>query len=502
MMLRATLLLLALTLSLPAHAADWLRAASDHYIVHAEMNEAELRDLVQTLEDFGRVLDTVLPGETEPGRKLELYLAPNASDISRVTDLRLSGVGAGAAEMPVAYVAYDYGTEPRFRAGDIFYYLGSYHLAYKFFRPSPVWLHSGFGDFFRTAWRDEQGDFILGQPRPVRGRRSSVSAADVSAALTTANHPNEQAAFERFYDTSAALTAPLLIDPELRGALGRYRDAYVSGANMEEAARTLGDPQALAKLIARRSSARSVPMRRVGLAPAEPAAITITPMQADEIALVELRIERLLDQRREDVSARALALTARHPDSAAVWYEYAASEYTRVQYADFGEKPLLRGFGFANGALIVTANPYPDAEAWRAVNRVLAIDPDHAQAQRLKAEITLARAVRAGDLAAPEEYDAVRALLAPLARDAGRQPLAATLYYQSYIEQGREPPEQAVMWLGQAFIANAGVADVRYAYAVALSRASKADAARSLLTSMLNHPDFAEGSRRALEAAP
>jgi hypothetical protein len=148
----------------------------------------------------------------------------------------------------------------------------------------------------------------------------------------------------------------------------------------------------------------------------------------------------------------------------------------------------------------VTANPHPDAEAWRAVNQALAIDPAHAQAQRLKAEIMLARLVRAGELADPQDYDAVRAILAPLAREPERHPLAATLYYQSYIEQGRDPPDMATAQLGRAFIANAGVSDFRYAYATALSRAGKADVARGLLTSMLNHPEFAEAARRALEA--
>ena len=56
MVSRIALLLLALCLALPAHAADWLRAESDHYIVHARLDEAELRGLMQAIEDFDRVL--------------------------------------------------------------------------------------------------------------------------------------------------------------------------------------------------------------------------------------------------------------------------------------------------------------------------------------------------------------------------------------------------------------------------------------------------------------
>jgi hypothetical protein len=448
------------------------------------------------------VLDTVLPGETEPGQKLQLYLAPSVGRVSRVTDLRLSGVGAGGVELPVAYVIYDNGIEARFRAGDLFFYLAGHHLDHKLFRPNPLWFRIGFGAFFSTAWRNEDGDFILGMPgRSVR-RNHHISTDDLRLTLATTARPDRQSTFERLYDTSTALTAPLLIDPDLRGVLARYLDAYVSGASMEEAARTLGEPDALARLIARRSSARTVPMRRVSLSPQEPAAVTITPMQADAIALVELRIERLLDKRRDDVSARLAALTDRHPDSADVWFEYGAAEFARVRHADFGGMPLLHGFGFANGELIVTANRHSDAEAWRAANRALAIDPGHPQALRLKAEIMLGRLVRAEEEPAAQEYDAIRALLEPLAADPTRQPLAAALSYQSYIEQGLPPPDTAIDRLGRAFLANAGVNDFRYAYATALSRAGKGDTARMLLTAMRNDPEFAKAARRALEETP
>lgn len=498
---RLAVLLIALCLALPASAAEWLRAESEHYVVHAEMSEPELAALVQYLEDFGEVLDIVLPGETRPGRKLELYLAANASEVSRVTDLRVTGVGAGGAEVPVAYAAYDLGRDPRQRAGDVLFYLGGFHLSNKFFRPHPAWVRFGFSDFFRTTWREENGDFILGEPPPAIERRRNISVPDLRVALAARTSPDDQPGFDRFYQTSAAMVAPLLIDPEQRGVLARYLDAYVSGAPMEVAAEALGDPEELAKVISRRKSARTVPMRRVTLPARAPVVVTTTLMSPDEVALVQVRIERLLDKRREAVSARLSTLTTQFPDSAPVWYEYAAAEFVRVQEADFGGVPLMRGFGFANGELIVTANRYSDAEAWRAVNRALVLDPDHAQARRLKAEIMLGRLVRAADEPAPEEWDAVRALLEPLAADPQAQPLAAALSYQSWIEQGLTPPDSALDRLGRAFVANAGVTDFRYAYAVALARAGKADVARMLLTSMLNHPQFAEAATRALEEA-
>lgn len=98
-----------------------------------------------------------------------------------------------------------------------------------------------------------------------------------------------------------------------------------------------------------------------------------------------------------------------------------------------------------------------------------------------------------------EDFDEVRQMLAPLAQEPDRHPLAAALYHQSYIEQGREPPQAALDQLGRASMANAGVGDIRYAYATALSRRGEKDLARGLLISMLNDPAFEAAALRALE---
>ena len=164
---------------------------------------------------------------------------------------------------------------------------------------------------------------------------------------------------------------------------------------MADAARELGDLDAFAQELARRRIV--APVRRVKVDPPVVAAVAIRRMTRDEVALIDLRIERLLETRLEASAEGLRAQTRRFPGSAAVWFEYAAAEYARVQHSDFGGRPVFRGFGFSNGELIVMANPYSDAEAWRAVNAALAIDPAHAPARRLKAEIMLARLVRAGN---------------------------------------------------------------------------------------------------------
>ena len=494
------LLVLSLGLSAPAHANPWLRAESEHYIVHAQMEDGELRALMQTIEDFDRVLNGLLPGETWHGRKPEFFLTPNPRRIARVVDFGASAVCENHAELPVAYALYlpDAAGQPD--PGEIFYCLAQFHLGNAFFRPKPMWTSAGLSHYFATAIRSDrqesEGVFVIGQPRRLT-RVSGITRKALAEALAVRFRHRTEEEYARFLEVSRALASPLLLEARFAGVLDRYVDAYAGGRSMEDAARELGDLDMLAQELARRRVV--APVRRVKVDPPAATRVASRPMRRDEIALIDLRLERLLETRLKSTAKELRELTADHPDSALVWYEYAAAEYARVQHSDFGGRPVFRGFGFSNGELIVMSNPYSDAEAWRAVNRALAIDPDLESAQRLKAEIMLARLVREGNPDDPPSYDEVRALLKKQARDPELHPLAAALYHQTYVEQGRTPPVAAQKQLERAFLHNAGVGDFRYAQATALSRRGEKGKARGLLISMLNDPAFAAAAWRALE---
>jgi hypothetical protein len=489
-------LCLASGLALPAHAQAWLRAESEHYIVHARLPEGELRDLMQSIEEFDRVLYGLMPAETRHGRKPEFYLTDRVERIAHVADFGATAVCQDHAELPVAYSLYTTTDFGQADPSEVFYCVTQFHLGNGFFRPKPMWVTGGLSHYFATASRAEAGVFTIGKPRNPRPVRNITSAALNEALLVRFRHRSEMD-YARFLDLSRVIASPLLIEQQFAGVLDRYVNAYVTGRSMEDAASELGDLEALAAELAGRRIA--TPIRQVRIQPMFVADVTIRRMRRDEIVLIDLRIERMLETRLKS-SARELGeLTRRFPDSALVWYEYAAAEYARVQNSDFGGRPVFRGFGFSNGELIVMANPYSDAEAWRAVNMALTIDPDLAQARRLRAEILLSRLVREGNPDDAAAYDEVRAMLAPLARDPEREPLAAALYHQSYVEQDREPPEAALKQLRSAFLANAGVGDFRYGYATALSRRGEKNEARGLLISMLNDPAYQAAALRALE---
>ncbi len=505
MVSRLCLFLFALALGVPAHATDWLRAESDHYIVHTRMSEAELRALMQTIEEFDRVLHGLMPGETQHGRKPELYLTNDRDQLAETVDYRATALCQDKPELAIGYALYapDEPTmerplpDPKPRPGPIFYCVSQFHLANAFFRPKPMWVTGGLSQFFATAYRDEKGQFVIGAPNALQPIRT-LSRVTLAEVLSVRSRHKSETAYARFLDLSRLIASPLLLDPQYAGMLDRYIAAYVSGRSMEDAAGELGDLNILAKQLGNRETV--APVQQVKIEPAFVAQVAVRRMTADEIALIDLRVERLLEIRLRDTARKLAGLTRSRSASAQTWYEYAAAEYALVQNSDYGGKPVFRGFGFNNREIIVVANPYPDANAWRAVKEALARDPELAQARRLKAEIMLSRLVRAGNPDDAADYDAVRAILTPLASDAERHPLAAALNYQSYVEQGREAPEAAFSQLARAFMANAGVGDIRYAYATALSRRGDKDMPSALLISMLNDPAFSDAAWRALEA--
>lgn len=500
MILRSILLILLASLAFPANAAEWLRAETENYVIHARLDEAEMRAVAQRAEEFNRVLHRVLPAQTRPGRKLQLYLEGDETRISSISDFRNIGWVGIWPETATSFSVYDPAEDELTRSHTLYHALAGNHVENGFIRPTPPWVAVGVRLFFATAYVSEDGYFILGAPDLKRPMSGSMDTAKLDLILSAESSPRTEHAWKDFSGWSREAIFPMLIEPDNAGKLERYLNAYGEGRSLEDAANELGDLGDWAKQVRARQTTRRPTFRRVALEPRAPASVEIRPMRDDEIALIVLRHERLRRDRVEDASRKLANLSEDYPDSALVWAEYAAAEFARVRDVEFGGQ-VFRGFGFSNGEIIVTAESYSDATAWRAVNRALELDPQLAQALELKAEIEMNRLVRTGDLDDAAAFEDIRRPIAALAADAEQNPLAAALYHQSYVEQGIAPPQQAVEQLGRAFVANPGVDAFRYAYAVALSRSGHRDAAELLLTSMLNHPDYRSAAQRAMGEA-
>jgi hypothetical protein len=496
-----------LAIPFPAAAADWHRAESEHYIVHAELDEAELRAVVQRMEDFHALLLQILPTETKLGRKAQIFLEKDWRRISSTSPLKLISLGDSEPEEVSAYVYFDPLRDAQTRFTSVFHPQVRFVIRNGYFRTAAPWIDSGLPSFFSTATferasPDDPGSFTIGAP-DLRGPwQIPATPRDLRQVLTRPNWEFEkQEEFRVGFLIASAATAVLMTDAAFSQGIERYLEAFNAGVPMDEAMSELGDLDALAAAITVRARSASVRLERRALEAGWQGEITVEPMRKEEIELIFFRFARLNGKELERNARKLEKLTSRYPESPAVWLEYAANEFARVRKGRSGGE-VFRGFGFSNGEIVVVAAPYSDRVAWEAVNRALALDPQNVAAKVLRAEILLGRLVLSIDKDESETYEELRRQLRPIAADPEGQPLAAALLFQSYIEQGEVPPPGALDLLARAFRANPGVEEFRYAYAVALSREGDRERARVLLLSMLNNPDYAEAARRALEAAP
>ncbi|MEL7729475.1 hypothetical protein AAG612_08055 [Citromicrobium bathyomarinum] len=497
MLLRLALLLIALSLSVEARASDWLRAETEHFVIHADLEEEDIRALAVRLESFLILLDRQVPHQVAPARKHHVFLDKHDGRISSVTNRHLGGYAESWPEIDASFSVFSTRYGDQFRHLHVSDAAAKLRLSGSFIRPMVPWLSHGLTGYFSTAMLGSVGKFVLGVPDvwyPMTGKPTKRRFTDV---MLVRAHPTDSS-YADFKRTSGELVRGLLSDPANDAKIEKYLQAYNAGGSMEDGVEIIGDLAPVLK--SARSIARGRPtLHAVAIGLDWNGPVTVRAMGDDEIALVDIRFRRLLDHEREDVARDLLRMTERFPDSADVWYEYAAAEFALYEGGLYGPDRVFRGLGNTGGVIVVTARKYSDENAWRAANRALEIDPDQPQARRLKAEIMLARMVRNGEFENAEGFEEVRAVLAPLVAEPGKHPLAAALNYESFVEQGIAPPQDAFDALGRAFIGNAGVEEVRYAYAVALARRGERELARTLLESMLNNPDYREAAQSALD---
>jgi len=487
-----------------AQAADWRQASSEHYVVYAKLEDSDLRALVQRMEDFHRLLEVTLAPQNAPRRRAHIYLEQSAGKISEKLRGDISGFAGSLPEMAFSYSQYRPGQDPQVRYYALHYAQTQLFLTNGFYRTNSVWVRDGVPAFFKTVQIGEDGEFLLGAPDARFDKRGELSPGFIEGMLSLERLPAHHAARLTYYLMAKQLAWVLLMNPENTPRLHRYFDAYNSGLPPAQAGDALGglEPLRLAINALRTADEEELAqaLRPIAL-PERPAKIETREMRPDEIDLIELRIERLVGTRIERTAKRLKRLADRHPNSADVWYEYAAAEFTRVRRSAPGGD-VLRGFGFSAGQITVVANPYSDRVALAAVRQALKLDPDHAAANVLLAEIQLRRLVESDDGIEAADFDAVREALRPMAIEPELYPLAAAVMFQSRIEEGVTPLPEELELLGRAFRANPAVRELRYAYAVAMARQGKGEEARVLLSSMLNDPVYREAAQRALAEMP
>lgn len=308
---------IALTFGAAPAKADWLRAESERFIIYSDGDERTLRQYVQKLETFDRVLRLFmgLSMDEAPPRKLPIYLIGHQRELTRVLPQAVEnqwGVYV-PAEQDIFAVA-------RRSRGDDSTLLHEYahHFMFQNFNfPYPAWFVEGFAEYYAatniTSGRVEVGlynenrvswlqhgdwlrmeDLLAGRALNARGDRFN----------------------ETYYPLAWLLTHWFMGDTQRRETLHRYMLDVGSGGDPVESLEphTGLTPTGLRDALRAYMRGR-IPYSRVSHPfPEVPIRVERLPRSANDLLLINQRLKIASGRENPDALVEVVrGLAARHP---------------------------------------------------------------------------------------------------------------------------------------------------------------------------------------------
>lgn len=464
----------------PAHAR-WLKAESERFIVYSDGAERPLREFTQKLETFDRLLrlHMGLALEEPPHRKLPIYLVRSSSGLAVVRP-GISDAVAGfyhASGEDIFGIAIQSGSG--LGADDVVLHEYAHHFMMQHFPyPYPAWFIEGFAEYYMTA--------EIRPDRVLVGKYNAMRAAWITDGSwmrfsdLLSSRPLQRGVrnAETFYPLSWLLTHWFMGDPERRLLLNAYLlDVGAGGDPIEAMERATG--LTIPQLRRTLRSYRRIPYQAIiHPFPTVPVTVTTLPPSADDLLLLNQRLKvGVPADRRADAARDARRAAARHPDDPLAL--------------------LVLGHGELH---------FGDREAGRAaLNRLLALDPDHVEAMQLLVTDLFHQMREAEDA---DAADALRAQARALLGHAYRLDDAnyTTMLHLAELRHGGPgwPNENDIATLEVAYILAPQLAEARLNLASALIAVDRKDEAVTLLAPLSNNPHGgggAEAARRLINEA-
>ncbi|GLK48904.1 hypothetical protein GCM10017620_18770 [Brevundimonas intermedia] len=459
-------------LSLPATArADWLKAESERFIVYSEGNERSLRDYVQKLETFDRVMRyrSGFAINEAPARKLPIYLVNSRSGLLRVhpyTPKDVVGTYFPTSEDIFAVAIRGENDEVLLHEYVHHFMLGSMPSAY------PGWFVEGFAEYYMTA--DIDGGRIQVGGYSDNRAYWLFNGSWIPLEMLLRSRPADvtrSSYRETYYPVAWLLTHWFFSDPARLQQLSAYLTAVSDGGDPVEAMETatgmtMGELRAALR---RYLNQRSLVVRVItGDFPPADISVTRLPRSANDLLLINQRLKiGVNDEDRTALGQEVARIAARH-----------------------GDDPLAL---LAAGHAGMHFGDRPAGE--RALQRLIELEPDNVEALQFLAQERLRQA-------RDVEEQAEMIALKRQARDyLSRAYVAAENDYRTLMLIGEMrsgesnyPTENDLLTLGLAFDRAPQLAEVRLAYASALIETEDKETALTLLAPLANNPHGGEAA--------
>lgn len=463
----------ALSAATPAQA-EWRKAESDRFVVYSDVGERQLRNFVQDLESYDRVLRfrMGLPGNVPTLRKLPIYLVASSTELATIRP----GAGSTLAGFYSATDEDIFGVAIRDRNVDTLKHEYAHHfMMHNFSYAYPGWFVEGFAEYYATV-EIKADRFTVG--RFNENRASWLMSApwmDMKDLLSL--RPQQRAANnETYYPLAWLLTHWFMSDPERQKMLSAYLTDVGAGVDSVEAMeRATGLTTIRLRDTLRRYATGSLSFQIVTAAiPTAPMTITTLPESADDLLLLNQRLKLGVPKdARAATAAEVRRMAARHPDD-----------------------PLaLLALGHAE---LHFGDP---AAAEVPLQRLLALQPDHVEALQYLAR---ARMEAVEEIEDPAEIDRLtaeaRGFLARAHRLDDLNYITLMLAARNRRSIAGYPNDNDVAVLEQAFALAPQLGEARFALAQALLSQDRNAEAIALLEPLANHPHGSTAAVRSLLA--
>lgn len=465
---------IALFLITPGVAsADWRKAESERFIVYSEGSEGALRQYVQKLETFDRILRyrSGLRLNEAPQRKLPIYLLGNRASLLTVNPRlgeNVAGVYFAVEEDIFAVALRGQGESTMLHEYAHHFMLGSLYGAY------PGWLVEGFAEYYGAA--EIRGDTVELGTVEENTAYWLINGTWITLERLFSSRPFElkrSDSVAMYYAQSWLITHWFISDPTRRVQLNTYLDAIGRGVDSVEAMESAtGMTMSAMRVALRRYTRESLVGEKITLR-YQPIEITITelPESANDLLLFNQKLKiGVPEDQRAAVGQEAARLAARH-----------------------GDDPL---------ALLVAGHGglhFGDKDAGeRALTRLLELDPNHVEALQFMAGARLNEARDAEDAA--EQRRLLREAQGFLARAyavQGNDYRTLALMSEVRSSQPTYPTENDMLTLGLAFDRAPQLASIRLAYADGLRETGQLDEAIRILEPLANNPHGDGGASAA-----
>lgn len=421
----------------PAQAA-WYEASSDHFVIYADQNEKDVREFAEKLERYRAAMEFLYGIKEEklsPSNRVTVFVVRNVQKVRKLYGVSsgssIAGFYSSRAGGSIAIVPrVEDGPGDRVSAGEqILLHEYAHHFMHSFYGGAfPLWFGEGFAEFYSTAKFTKEGAVGLGLPADHRGWEI-FSAQDVpiqylldTRAYRERSKQNKR--YDSFYGRSWLLYHYLTFSSERKGQFNAYLRYLREGRpEMTAAGLAFGDLGALDKEMDSYARARRMTYFELKPQAVQPGPIAVRRLNEAEAEMMAVVIESRAGVDEEEaaelvVDARAIA--SKYPDEPFVQAALAEAEYD----AGFDDAAIAAG------------------------DRALARDPVNIKAhiQKMYALFRIAQKAK-GDEA---DWSGVRAQIAAVNRIENDHPLPLIYFYRSYLEEGRQPTENAKQGLVQA----------------------------------------------------